>query len=199
MAASPLEILFGSKTGAGVLKFLTEFKQGYASEIARYIGVDLFAVQKRLAKFENAGLLTSRVEGRTRCYTFSPEGSCETELSRLILRVASIERKAEPSPDREPLPKHLRPLFWDHPFDRLSWITDRDLIIRRTLTDGSWQAITWLRQKTGDEALRQWLIAHKGRGLSPRQLHFWSLALALTERQVDAWIPGKASDSWVNR
>ena len=32
-----------------------------------------------------------------------------------------------------PLPKLLRPLFWDYRFDELNWETDRDLIVGRVL------------------------------------------------------------------
>jgi hypothetical protein len=199
MTTAALETLFGSKTSAGVLAFLAEFKKGYASEIARYLGANLFAVQKQLGKFEGAGLLTSWVDGRTRCYAFNPERSLDVELIQLISKIESAGEKGTTDKDHAPLPEFLRQFFWDYQFDQLDWNTDRDLLIRRILTDGSWQAITWLRHKTGDDALRQWLIAHRGRGLHPRQLHFWSLALAIPNRQADSWSLDKTKNPWMDR
>ena len=94
------------------------------------------------------------------------------------------------------LPDNLYKLFWDYPSKELSWETDRDLIIRRILTDGSWQAIVWLRKQMGDEALRQWLVSHRGRGLSPRQIRFWELLLALPKKQTNDWVHASQSMPW---
>ena len=48
------------------------------------------------------------------------------------------------------LPEQLRPLFWDYVFSQLSLAKDRDLIIRRVLSNGSWDAVRWLRKRLGD-------------------------------------------------
>jgi len=99
----------------------------------------------------------------------------------------------------EPLPKSLKPYFWDYPFSKLSLKTDRDLIVRRILTSGSWDAVLWVRKKIGDENLKQWLIAHRGRGLSPRQLRFWELILDLPKRQVNVWVKAARQTPWGRR
>jgi len=99
----------------------------------------------------------------------------------------------------EPLPKSLKPFFWDYPFSKLSLKTDRDLIIRRVLSSGSWEAVLWLKKKIGDEDLKKWLIAHQGRGLNPRQLRFWGLVLELPERQVDVWVRAAKKAPWGRR
>ncbi len=99
----------------------------------------------------------------------------------------------------EPLPKSLKPYFWDYPFSKLSFGTDRDLIIRRILASGSWEAVLWIRKKFGDENLKKWLIVHKGRGLSPRQLRFWELILDLPKRQVNAWVKAARETPWGRR
>jgi hypothetical protein len=46
---------------------------------------------------------------------------------------------------------------------------------------------------------REWLIAHLGRGLSPRQLRFWSHVLALPNRQVGAWMHTGQANTWSRR
>ena len=69
---------------------------------------------------------------------------------------------------RQPgLPVLLQPLFWDYDSKILTWEEDRDLIIARVLASGTWEVITWLRSCLGDQALREWIARHRGRGLSP--------------------------------
>jgi hypothetical protein len=193
---SELQTIFGSGSSAGVLAYLVAYQQGYASEIARFIDVDLFAVQKQLEKFEGEGILVSRIEGRTRIYNFNMEHPLRKELINLIEKAASMQTKGNKA---TPLPQSFQVFFWDYRFDQLTWEGDRELIIRRLLMHGSWGAISWLRRKIGDGELRKWLIAHKGRGLSPRQLRFWSLVLGLPNRQVSAWLPTRQAESWSQR
>ena len=97
------------------------------------------------------------------------------------------------------LPKSLKPYFWDYSFPKLSLKNDRDLIIRRVLSVGSWDAILWLQKKIGDENLKQWLIAHQGRGLSPRQLRYWGLILDLPNDQINSWVKAAKENPWGRR
>jgi hypothetical protein len=97
------------------------------------------------------------------------------------------------------LPQKFRPFFWDYPFARLSIAKDSDLIIRRLLSSGSWDAIRWVRRTIGDRELRGWLVAHKGRGLSPRQLRFWEVIYDLPTRQVNSWIRASQNGVWEKR
>ena len=97
------------------------------------------------------------------------------------------------------LPKKLRLYFWDYPFTRLSIKKDRDLIIRRLFSSGSWDAVCWLRRQIGDQTLREWLIANKGRGLTPRQLRFWGVVYDLPARQVNNWVRAAQNGVWGNR
>ena len=97
------------------------------------------------------------------------------------------------------LPKNLKPFFWDYSFSKLSLKTDRDLIIRRVLTNGSWDAFRWLRNQISDAEIREWLITHHGRGLSARQLRFWELIYHLPTRQVNEWVNFAKNTPWGNR
>ena len=194
-----LRSILGSESSAGVLSFLAAYRQGYASEIARFIDMDLFAVQKQLEKLEAEQVLTSRIEGRIRIYTFNTQYPLYAELMNLIEKATALQAQIEEDVPATHLPKNLAPFFWDTPFEKLSWEADREFIIRRLLADGSWEAITWMRRQTGDAALRKWLIAHRGRGLNPRQLRFWSLALALPKRQVKSWAPASLAEPWSKR
>lgn len=97
------------------------------------------------------------------------------------------------------LPEFLRPFFWDLDFSGLAWQTDRDLIVRRILQAGNWPAVSWLRATWGDERLRDWLQAHAGGSLSPRQLRYWELVLNLPAKEVDGWIAQVNNSPWGRR
>ncbi len=194
-----LRPIFGSKSGEQVLAFLVTHPEGYATEIAGSIGVDLYAVQKQLEKFERAGILLSKIAGRKRIYALNPGYPLQRELKSLIRKALSLQQQPRPGRSHARLPESLRAFFWDYRFDQLSWKTDHELIIRRLLMNGSWDAITWLRRQTGDDGLRKWLTAHRGRGLSPRQLRFWSLVLDLPGRQVDVWARQAKAGAWNQR
>ena len=103
-----------------------------------------------------------------------------------------------PTPTTE-LPGRVRSLFWEYDADALSWDADRDLIIRRVLAAGDWGAVTWLRSRLGDEALRAWIRGHRGGGLSPRQLRFWQLVLDLPSEEVDGWVEAARTSVWEGR
>ena len=66
----PLIGLFGSESAYRVLMYLENYGKGYASEIARTFGISLNQAQNQLRKFEEVGLLISRIEGATRMYYF---------------------------------------------------------------------------------------------------------------------------------
>lgn len=67
-----LETLFGGKAAAKVLLFIENYGEGYASWIARTYEMPLSEVQKQLVKFEEAGILVSRMVGTSRMYTWNP-------------------------------------------------------------------------------------------------------------------------------
>jgi hypothetical protein len=97
------------------------------------------------------------------------------------------------------LPGRLRPFFWEYDFASLRWNGDRDLVIERILTAGTWDAITWLRSRMGDAELRAWIERRQGASLSPRQLRFWELILGLPHRQVSAWLAKLGRAVWDQR
>ena len=97
------------------------------------------------------------------------------------------------------LPEQLRPLFWDYVFSQLSLTKDKDLIVRRVLSNGSWDAVRWLRKRIGDDELREWLINHRGRGLTARQLRFWGVLYDLPPRQVNQWVKIAQTGVWERR
>jgi hypothetical protein len=97
------------------------------------------------------------------------------------------------------LPQQLQPLFWDQNFAQLDWPQHRDFVIGRILEAGPWDAIGWLRKEVGDDALREWIVRHRGRSLSGEQLRFWQLILDLPTETVDAWLQSPERKIWEDR
>ncbi len=96
-------------------------------------------------------------------------------------------------------PPFVQSLFWEYDRDDLCWKDDRDLIIRRVLSEGNHHAIRWLRRHVGDVQIREWLLERSGDQLSPKQLRFWELILDLPSDQVDAWIDTRRHGIWHSR
>ena len=79
-----LEALFGGKAAAKVLLFIESYGDGYASRIARTFDMPLSEVQKQLRKFEEVGILVSRVVGNSRVYTWNPRDPALEGLKELL-------------------------------------------------------------------------------------------------------------------
>ena len=79
-----LEVLFGGKAAAKVLLFIENYGDGYASRIAKTFDMPLSEVQKQLRKFEQIGILVSRMVGNSRIYTWNPRDPALEGLKELL-------------------------------------------------------------------------------------------------------------------
>jgi len=79
-----LQAILGSENIERVLIFVLARNEGYATEIARFFGTDLFGIQTQLEKLEIGGVLFSRTAGRTRLYAFNPRYPFLQELKDLL-------------------------------------------------------------------------------------------------------------------
>ncbi len=70
ISEAPLIGLFGSKSAYQVLMYLENYEEGYASQIAKTFGMSLSQAQNQLSKFEQVGLLVSRMVGSARYFSF---------------------------------------------------------------------------------------------------------------------------------
>ena len=113
--------------------------------------------------------------------------------------MANVVSKKLVCGENERLPEMLRPLFWDTDFDQVSWESNLDYVVRRILSEGTWEAVCWLRTRLDDTALRQWIVRHEGRGLSSRQLRFWEVVLDLPHEPVDTWLADEGRKLWEGR
>jgi len=71
------------------------------------------------------------------------------------------------------LPEVLRSLFWDYPFEELRLQQHQNEVLLKVLSYGNSEQVAWLRRRLGDSIIRQWIIARKGRGLTPAQVAPW--------------------------
>ncbi|MBI5933955.1 MAG: winged helix-turn-helix transcriptional regulator [Chloroflexi bacterium] len=85
-----IETLLGSRNAERVLVYIFSRDEGYAREIAGFFGVDLKPIQMQLDKFEESGVLVSRLVGRTRPYSFNPRYPFLSELKALLEKALSF-------------------------------------------------------------------------------------------------------------
>lgn len=79
-----LETIFGNRTAARLMLYLFHYGEAYARAAARDLGLALSPVQRQLDKFEAAGVLVSRLAGRTRLYTFNLRHPATKRLMDLV-------------------------------------------------------------------------------------------------------------------
>jgi DNA-binding transcriptional ArsR family regulator len=81
-----LEKLFGSKTAERVLMYLFVYQEGYPTEISRVFSLSLSMIQKQLQKFEEGGILASRLRGKVRIYQWNPRYPYLNEVKKLLAK-----------------------------------------------------------------------------------------------------------------
>jgi predicted transcriptional regulator len=90
-----LEALFGSAVKEKTLLYLFTHEQGYPREVAKALRVGLYAVQSQLDRLENAGVLVSRLRGRTRLFSISPRYPFRKELTALLAKALEFTGREE--------------------------------------------------------------------------------------------------------
>jgi predicted transcriptional regulator len=90
-----LELLLGSINKERVLFFINARGEGYARDIARFFATDLTPIQRQLNVLERAGILASRLAGRTRLYTFDPRYPLLAELTAFLAKALSFYPQEE--------------------------------------------------------------------------------------------------------
>lgn len=89
-----LEGIFGNKTAERVLLHVFHYGEIHASAIAEDYRTAVNPIKGQLDRFENAGLLVSKVFGRSRVYSFNPKSvlvSPVKELLRIVYDSISLQ------------------------------------------------------------------------------------------------------------
>ncbi len=79
-----METLFGGSTAAKVLMYLQNYEEGYAGGISKTFDIPLSMVQRQLKKFEGGDVLTSRLVGNARIFTWNARNPTVTPLRALL-------------------------------------------------------------------------------------------------------------------
>ncbi|MDT0619581.1 winged helix-turn-helix domain-containing protein [Salinisphaera sp. P385] len=78
--------LFGGRTAALVLLFVAANREGYATQIARALGMPVGQVQRQLLKLEAGDVLQARSVGRTRLFSMNERLPFVRDLEALLRR-----------------------------------------------------------------------------------------------------------------
>lgn len=84
------EAIFGSKSAERVLVYINARDSGYGREITAFYGGSLTSIQKQLEKLENANVLYSEQQGRTRIYRMNPRYAINKELKQLLDKIVEF-------------------------------------------------------------------------------------------------------------
>jgi len=84
MKLSVLADILGSASAEAALLHIYHYGETYGRAVSADFGVSLDAVQKQLDKFERAGLLISKRQGRTLVYTWNPKSRGASRLRELV-------------------------------------------------------------------------------------------------------------------
>ena len=79
-----LEGLFGNRTVEKIFFALYAYGEGYPLGMAKLFGVPVNSIQQQLKRLENSGIVSSRLLGKIRLYTFNPRYPFLKELTSLI-------------------------------------------------------------------------------------------------------------------
>lgn len=79
-----LEKILGSDIAMKIMLHLVHYGEMYPSAVAKDYELTLSAVQKQFARFEEAGVLVSKLVGRTRVYMFNKKSKAATKFYDLI-------------------------------------------------------------------------------------------------------------------
>jgi hypothetical protein len=66
-----LDIILGSKTAQKIFLHLFHYGESYPTAVAKDFNISLGQVQRQFDRFEEAGILISKLFGRTRVYQFN--------------------------------------------------------------------------------------------------------------------------------
>jgi DNA-binding transcriptional ArsR family regulator len=79
-----LEKILGSDTAMKIMLHLIHYGEIYPSAVAKDYEISLSAVQKQFERFEEAGILVSKLVGKTRIYLFNKKSPTVKPFMDLI-------------------------------------------------------------------------------------------------------------------
>lgn len=90
-----IDKLFGSKTAARCLIFLSRYEECTSGEIAQVFKIDKPVVYLQLKKLEQANIIVSRMVGNTKLYSLNPRSGIKNELKALLEKYIDLNMPME--------------------------------------------------------------------------------------------------------
>ncbi len=93
-----IEGILGTKTAEKIMLHIYHYGETHPSVIARDCGISKTAVVNQLDRFERAGILVSKLAGRTRLYMFNPKSPFFNpfrEIIQIAYESIPIEKRAD--------------------------------------------------------------------------------------------------------
>lgn len=79
-----LDKILGSEIAMKIMFHLVHYKEIYPSAVAKDYEITLSAVQKQFARFEEAGILVSKLVGKTRVYMFNQKSKVAKSFYEMV-------------------------------------------------------------------------------------------------------------------
>jgi len=79
-----LESIFGNRSAMLVLLFLENYGEGHASRIAKTFDVAVMGIQRQLNRFEQEGVLSSKMVGSSRIFRFNERSPTVKNLRKFL-------------------------------------------------------------------------------------------------------------------
>jgi len=92
-----IEDIFGNKNAERVLLHVFHYGEIHAAGVANDYGCSISPIQNQLERFEGAGILVSKLMGRSRVYRFNPKSPYLVPVKKII----EIAYESIPLPERE--------------------------------------------------------------------------------------------------
>jgi hypothetical protein len=90
-----LEPLFGNKVVEKVLFYLLTYESGYIRGIANSFGIPVNGVSQQLKRLENGSIISSRLLGKIRLYSFNPGYPFLPELKAMLQKAIDVLPETE--------------------------------------------------------------------------------------------------------
>lgn len=82
-----LDKILGSKTAQKIFLHLYHYGESYPSAVAKDFKISLGQVQRQFDRFEDTGIIISKLSGRTRIYQFNKKQAIVKPFIEIIKRV----------------------------------------------------------------------------------------------------------------
>jgi hypothetical protein len=115
MISTALEDLFGGRAAEAVLLHVFHYGESYGRAVARDFSVSLDSVQRQLDRFERAGALVCKRQGRTLVYTWNAKSRLAARLRDLV---AVVDEGLSLAAKEALFPERRQPRAKDKPVTR---------------------------------------------------------------------------------